>query len=55
MKHCYPSCIEMQSENHSSNEINLDPVVSNLTNSLSLVPDQNNQDETEQNNDSITT
>ena len=39
----------------SSSESNLESVVSNLTNSLSPLPDQNNQNETEQNNDSTTT
>ena len=40
---------------YSSSESNLESVVSNLTNSLSPLPDQNNQDKIEQNNDSITT
>ena len=51
----YPTCIEIQSENHSSSESNLKWVVCNLSNSSSPLPDQNNQDETEQNNDSTTT
>ena len=51
----HPTCIEIQSENHSSSESNLKWVVCNLSNSSSPLPDQNNQDETEQNNDSTTT
>ena len=51
--HSYPTCVEIQRENHSSSD--LKPIVSDLTNSLSPLPDQNNHDETEQNNDSITT